>query len=189
VDDDCTTDYCDNLSGLCHHERLICDDENYCTTDLCNPTLGCRFILCCDDGDPCTEDLCEPSQGCYYNNLCINSTISDNFDHWKKRSEEIPKEVQRDCAFMHCDDENACTYDRCEGGACYFEPIGCDDNNPCTLDNCVPSSGCHHYILSDCDSHTEDDHSGHTLPLFSVGIVVGVVFMAILSVVLWKANK
>lgn len=56
-------------AGTCAQEPLntICDDENPCTIDDCDPLAGCVFTAGgdgsgCDDGDPCTtDDVC--SQG------------------------------------------------------------------------------------------------------------------------------
>jgi hypothetical protein len=44
---------------------------------------------------------------------------------------------------VNCDDQNACTLDRCnpETGACEHAPVSCDDQDPCTLDRCDPT-GC-----------------------------------------------
>lgn len=39
-----------------------CDDGNECTTDVCDPLLGCsaldNTLPCTDDGDTCTTDVC-----------------------------------------------------------------------------------------------------------------------------------
>lgn len=41
-----------------------------------------------------------------------------------------------------CDDHNACTADSCDPvRGCVFTPIVCDDKNPCTNDSCDPATG------------------------------------------------
>ncbi len=38
-----------------------------CTTDSCDPTLGCLFVApdaLCADANPCTTDTCDPTTGC-----------------------------------------------------------------------------------------------------------------------------
>src|SRR5436309_982667 len=47
-----------------------CDDHNPCTTDSCQPGVGCVNVpnpLSCDDGNPCTDDSCDPVSGCAHN--------------------------------------------------------------------------------------------------------------------------
>lgn len=117
-----------------------CSDNNPCTTDGCNATLGCTHLpanqgascddsnACtvgekcaggsctggvqanCDDGNPCTNDSCNPATG-----LCM----------WQSSAGP-------------CSDGNACTTaDVCAQGKCTGVPVVCDDQNPCTSDACV----------------------------------------------------
>ena len=122
---------------------LACDDENVCTTDYCDPLLGCVFglnnapcddsdlctygdacqlgdcvgggTLPCDDGNPCTDNSCNPQAGCQF----------------------IPNDEI-------CDDNNQCTVgDQCANGWCLpGPPLDCDDNNLCTTNSCAPGDGC-----------------------------------------------
>jgi hypothetical protein len=60
------------LNGVCTGGKPVtCDDGNVCTTNACNPTLGCSVApntLSCSDGSDCTQgDVC--SQG-----VCIGTT-------------------------------------------------------------------------------------------------------------------
>ncbi|MFC1611739.1 hypothetical protein ACFL6C_12325, partial [Myxococcota bacterium] len=62
VDDRC-------VEGQCRGVARICDDQSSCTFDLCDPAVGCRFLVDqsrCDDHDPCTVDLCDDETGCSY---------------------------------------------------------------------------------------------------------------------------
>ncbi len=88
------------LSGQCScgfcmwQESVVCEDDNPCSNDLCDPLLGCQYVpnnepcddglsctlsdtcnagacesldfLTCDDGNPCTEDGCQEPLGCSY---------------------------------------------------------------------------------------------------------------------------
>jgi len=148
VDGDCddgdecsTSDVCD--AGVCAPgPALECDDNNVCTTDLCNPFVGCvstpnegacsdgnectagdhcTLGVCqftgqtqCDDSNDCTTELCDPATGC----VVTNNT-------------------------KPCDDSNSCTTsDTCKDGACKGTvPANCNDNNPCTDDLCDPTDG------------------------------------------------
>lgn len=89
----CTDDACDATDGVSHAlnvapcddgdacsvgdvceagvcavgaEPLDCDDASVCTTDSCNPDLGCVYdvALTCDDGNACTTDNCDSQLGC-----------------------------------------------------------------------------------------------------------------------------
>ncbi|HEX4824763.1 MAG TPA: hypothetical protein VFV19_10635 [Candidatus Polarisedimenticolaceae bacterium] len=139
----CTTgDVCNG--GTCTGTPLNCDDNNFCTSDSCNPATGCVYVnntnpcndnnacttgdvcgggtcngtpITCNDSNPCTDDSCNPATGCVY----TNNTAP-------------------------CSDGNACTTgDVCSGGSCQpGGPTNCDDNNPCTDDSCNPLTGCVH---------------------------------------------
>jgi hypothetical protein len=83
-----------------------CDDSNACTEhDACDAAgdcVGTPIAGCCLDDTECVApDLCTTAR-------C----------------------VENDCVFaaVVCDDENACTEDRCDpsNGQCVFEPIDCD---------------------------------------------------------------
>ena len=119
-DDDnvCTTDYCDPLLGcVTTHNQAPCNDGDACTVgDAC--ALGaCEGPdpLDCDDGNLCTDDSCDPLAGCFN----VNNSLP-------------------------CDDGNACTEDEvCAGGKCGGGfAIVCDDNNICTDDTCDLLDGC-----------------------------------------------
>src|SRR5439155_256685 len=59
----CTTDSCDPALGCVHTAARSCDDGNVCTTDSCDPATGdCTLApnaAACEDGNPCTaHDTC-----------------------------------------------------------------------------------------------------------------------------------
>jgi glucose/arabinose dehydrogenase len=86
----CTSDVCDNALG-CSYPAVACNDQNACTTDSCDPSTGCAFTaVSCDDANVCTTDTCSAASGCVHAN---NASP---------------------CA----DDGNACTSDVCSAGAC-----------------------------------------------------------------------
>lgn len=67
--DPCTTDVCDPLTADCSYELsdAVCDDGSACTVgDACvgGSCLGAE--LSCDDANPCTTDACDPSVGCVH---------------------------------------------------------------------------------------------------------------------------
>ncbi len=70
--------------------KLPCDDGNACTTDVCDPMLGCTFTPqpedACVDDNVCTADLgCSPTLGCMFTDLATD-----------------------------CDDGEDCTLDTCD---------------------------------------------------------------------------
>lgn len=134
VNDYCTGDH------VCLGYPKVCDDNNPCTDDTCDPKAGCVFWpnnKPCDDGDPCTiGDQCNGGKcsgvpvDCEDGNLC---TI--DWCDWLGCHHEFTTGL--------CDDKNACTAgDNCATGKCVGVPVICDDNNPCTIDTCDPTVGC-----------------------------------------------
>ena len=68
-DDPCTADSCVKGSGECIFvvaPGATCDDGNICTKkDVCQDDGTCAGVAkVCDDLDPCTTDSCEPGVGC-----------------------------------------------------------------------------------------------------------------------------
>jgi slime mold repeat-containing protein len=58
---------CDPASGVCSSPATSCADGNLCTSDSCDPDLGCLHVpISCDDGNPCTADSCAPASGCVH---------------------------------------------------------------------------------------------------------------------------
>jgi len=84
----CTNDICNPGTGQCEYYPEICGGEifNACITYSCDPTVGCQANpVNCDDGNPCTTDYCDSSLGCQHIEIS-------------------------------CDDDNACTLDSCDIG-------------------------------------------------------------------------
>ena len=147
--------------GLCGGPlELLCEDNNPCTNDLCDPSTGCVFVpnsaecddgnactangcvegecfafdITCEDDNPCTDDLCEASQGCVF----------------------TPNTLP-------CDDNSLCTLnDACAEGVCVSGVAqDCANDNPCTDEICDPQSGClstpNTLLCDDGDLCTESD--------------------------------
>lgn len=114
----CTSDQCDPNVGCTHlTNNGVCNDYNPCTTnDVCQGGVCAGKAINCNDGNVCTKDYCDPQIG------CISQYV-----------EGIP-----------CDDGNVCTKDdKCAIGKCMGGVyINCDDGNDCTNDMCNPNIGC-----------------------------------------------
>lgn len=50
-----------------------------------------------------------------------------------------------------CNDNNACTQDRCSAFTCTHAAVLCSDGDPCTTDTCTPATGCAHSAPRVCD--------------------------------------
>ena len=96
-------------SGTCGHDPVVCDDQDLCTIDTCNPATGCGFApVQCSDGEACNGvETCAPGTG-----QCVAG------------------------APLNCDDGNFCTADGCSASACTHiianEGLACDDGSACT---------------------------------------------------------
>jgi subtilisin family serine protease len=116
------------LAGVCiPGTPLVCDDDEVCTIDTCDPVAGCVFTPDpCDDDDPCTADSCELGVGCQH------SVVADG---------------------TSCADGDPCNGDEvCVGGECTAgDGMACDDGDECSVDSCAPDTGCTHEPLEGFD--------------------------------------
>ncbi len=146
------------VDGGCDYSGLTnCDDENECTTDVCDPKLGCVHLhnsAPCEDGSVCTVlDVCD--QG-----ICVGGqTITCNDDNLCTDDSCDP---DGGCLFVPnavpCTDGNVCTVaDQCSEGICVSgNALDCDDQNVCTDESCHPESGCIHTAN---DGNCDDDNA------------------------------
>ncbi|MFH1331794.1 MAG: hypothetical protein ABIH63_00735 [archaeon] len=115
----CTTGTC--ISNVCRiaecDEDKECDDNNKCTTDTCNVEKKCEHTQL-------TE--CKSDDGC-----CPEGCNNENDNDCEAQIEQPQGECQND---QDCEDNNACTTDKCEGEpkACTHETTeGCDYKGKC----------------------------------------------------------
>ena len=140
----CTVDSCDPVTG-CVFTPVICDDHNACTVDTCDPRLGCIFTkVDCDDGNACTVDTCDSALG------CIHEAVSCD-DHNVCTIDTCDPILGCIHTAVDCNDNNACTIDRCDPDlGCGYTAVDCDDGDPCTIDSCDTVLGCNHTPVN-CD--------------------------------------
>ena len=156
-DEVCTTDACDPDSGCVFPPASgLCDDGKICTTDDFCVGGGCEggSALYCDDGNPCTADACDPASGCV--NVPQAAECSDGDEC------TTPDQcVGGTCvpgAEVVCEDGEPCTADVCDGTlGCTFSPAdgSCDDGNPCTVDDVCAQGACAPGSALDCDDGDE----------------------------------
>jgi hypothetical protein len=130
VDDRCQ-------SGTCRGDALSCDDGNACTSDACDPSVGCL--------NPARDGLCDDGSACTRDDRCVNSACVG--------------------APLPCDDGNPCTDDACEedvGCAHVTNQAPCDDLSPCTTDDRCSDGACHGLpvLLDACRSEQCPSSSG-----------------------------
>ncbi len=162
---DCTQDWCDPAVGTCHHDPLDgngCNDYSACTeNDICHGTSCSGTPIDCNDDNACTSDTCDPEIGCVWTNLtgtpCSDDDACTAGDHCEGGY----------CTFtdyVDCDDNEFCTDDWCQSFAfpdspagCHHDPktgTACDDNNACTTqDECNQFGKCAGGPPLDCDDH------------------------------------
>lgn len=136
-------------------EGVVCaPDENKCTFEECN--CGTCHSYAVDDGTHCRYDG--------LSGVCLRAVCRED-----------------PCEGMVCDDDDACTHDRCWLGTCDFTPFDCWDNDPCTEAACDPVDGCIFTAIECChpgcwvpqDSGTENDLRGVSFTDANNGTAVG----------------
>jgi hypothetical protein len=141
---------CDPQFGCQPGAPFVCNDNDPCTSDVCNPAIPaptnpCVFTpgaLNCNDNDPCTSDACVPGTGCVNTPGALN--CNDNDPCTTDACVPGTGCVNTPGA-LNCNDNDPCTNDACvPGTGCVNTPgaLNCNDNDPCTDDACVPGTGC-----------------------------------------------
>ena len=141
------------MSGQClGGEPLNCINNNACTTDRCNPQVGCIHDplvdgTSCSNGNPCDgNETClrgncavGPPRDCDDHNLCTEDSC-DPLDG---------------CVHVELADGTGCGGGLCGPATCSMgecilaDPTMCEDGEPCTQDWCEPDTGCQHEVLPD----------------------------------------
>ena len=175
----CTTDACKSQADgtyKCHYSAAdaACDDGDACTDkDACKAgscAPGAKLV--CNDSNPCTDDVCSATAadgkpaGC--SATANTAACSDNA---KCLAGVCAKGVCKPKTDAGCNDNNPCTDDKCGAKGCEFtaradkstcadkdeckaaslcdkghcvagKAEDCNDGNPCTTDSCDPKNGC-----------------------------------------------
>jgi hypothetical protein len=151
---DCASGYC--VSGVCCDSAcdgacLVCNVPIRLGRCVYNPELD----LLCEDNDPCTIDRCEPNVGCVSIEDPSCSDDPDPEDPPPGAANGAACESASDCASGYCV-SNVCCDSACDGaciacdlpaslGQCLHNPeldLLCQDKDPCTIDRCEPNVGC-----------------------------------------------
>ena len=107
----------------------------------------------CDDQNGCTQDLCDPISGkCSYNQLDGAPCNADNT--FCTQNDSCQKGVCKPGSAKICTDGNVCTDDTCDPkNGCTYTDNGaaCDDGKVCTSGDVCKNGTCSAGISSNCD--------------------------------------
>lgn len=114
----------------------LCAWEGYCHAGSCTPISGPD----CDDDNPCTADSCDESLG------CVHRDATDSCPHPAEPCRVAVCDAHTGCGVALAADgvacEDGCTVGTCQAGLCVGSRRTCDDGNPCTADRCDDVLGC-----------------------------------------------
>ncbi len=146
---------------------VVCNDNDACTSDSCNPATGCAFApITCDDSDACNGiETCSTATGCVAGTpvtcdadldlctveycsagLCASTPM--NCDDGDACTGTESCDSAAGCVAgteVTCDDADACTTNSCDpaNGTCAFPATACNDGNACNgAESCDPATGC-----------------------------------------------
>lgn len=161
---------CDPAQNVADWTAVICDDDNPCTNDWCDPGTGCKSqsddSLSCDDGQACsTDDHCEAGQcvasacgGCVDEDCaatagpCETATCAEGECVKADVAEGTACTSDDPCVKnATCDASGSClgTYDPTIDGCGCQTNAHCDDGLECTNDICDTGSGtCSHETVA-----------------------------------------
>ena len=159
----CTAGQCQTVTPL------ICDDEQPCTTDKCNPLSGCINLpvaasTACDDGNPCT--------------------VGDGCQQGSCQSGEAICQCQKSSDCGKFEDGNACNgklyCDKSQGPPylCKLNPatlIVCsqEQDNACLINKCLPTSGECQLIATPTNTVCSDGNACTTGDTCQSGLCLG----------------
>jgi plastocyanin len=159
-------------AGECVAEAMLCDDDNPCTTDGCDPLGGCVHTFHqkpCDDGQECTV-----SDHCYLGE-CLGDSI--DCEDGNPCTIDVCDEVAgclSENSVEPCNDFDACTTgDVCTGGECApGAPVDCGASTSCLTATCDTNIGC---VQTYIDGACEDSNMCTENDICMDGLCVGTV--------------
>jgi hypothetical protein len=177
----CTLDACDATTDQCRHSprNSQCSDGLFCNgNETCDAELGCQAGKPpkCGDTVDCTSDSCdEANDTCKHvpnDSQCSNGVFCDGVEKCSVTTGCQPSPP------VNCDDNVACTADRCDEdadrcrhaqndsqcndgqfcngvekcsptGCTSLPPPDCNDNITCTTDRCVEANDACEHVAKD----------------------------------------
>ncbi len=182
-DEDCALDAPDAcllpatcVAGACEGGGLrVCDDGDACTTDYCDPEIGCTREIeppcAVEDGNPCTLDGCDPETGCFH--LPLEGTpCQDGLDCNGSEICAAGECIGEPCPCVEdasCENSaNPCSETFCDPltSTCVAVPATgeCEDGNPCTEGTSCVGYDCLGGVSSCPPDHCCEPHSSPGCP-------------------------
>ena len=151
--------------GACIGQAVVCDDNNACTLDQCDPLSGCVHAFlsgACEDGDPCTSgDVCSSGVCSSGANICpckVDSDCPEDGDVCNGvlfcDTASLPYGCKLKAGSVVACSANACNTATCDAktGACGLAPVVdgaacdadgslCSQNDACQAGVCTAGSG------------------------------------------------
>ncbi len=167
----CTTPVCDPMTG-CGFADVVngtsCDDADACTTaTVCaDGTCGAGMaVTCADDGNDCTTERCDPTLGCLIEAAAEGSACDDG-DACTSGSACSMGSCVGGMAITCADDDNPCTAPTCDAATgCGLSNVAdgtaCEDGSACTTSTTCSAGTCGGGSAVECP----DDENPCTAPL------------------------
>ena len=133
---------CGEVTGVC--EDVVCDDDNACTEDACDPVDGACVFTALDDGTACTVDA---EAGRCLQGACVAWCDGVECDDGNTCTDDVCDPADGSCSHPAVPDGSDCPLGedpgRCASGVCVglCEGVDCDDGNDCTEDLCDRGTG------------------------------------------------
>src|SRR5262249_56700064 len=123
------------VNGAPCPDARVCNGAETCQAGTC--TAGTPLV--CNDGNPCTTDTCDPVLGCQSTPVIDGSSCADNTVC--NGNETCLAGVCQPGVPLVCDDLNPCTTDTCDAVlACLHAPV--PDGTCCgVLTSCLNGAG------------------------------------------------
>jgi hypothetical protein len=138
----------------CLRKARVCDDQNPCTTDVCDKVKGCVFTY--TKSSTC-QQFCKSDSDCANYGITKKASLKCKLPVCDKTTTScklVPNPdktcipVVIECNLI-CKPRNACETASCVRKTknpnqfkCVYSPIVCNDNKKCTSDSCDNKNGC-----------------------------------------------
>jgi hypothetical protein len=159
--DACQAGVCVGGDYVCDPCATAADCAAYAPANLCLGSVDCidaqcvidpdSVVRCPPSADACAVAWCDPTDGACKTRHAADGTRCD--DGAVCTAGDVCTAGVCTGAPRDCDDQNACTADRCDAvtGDCVNAPRDCDDQNACTTDSCDAATGDCVNAARDCD--------------------------------------
>lgn len=132
---------CKSRLPKCWKNRQLCNDNNKCTDDVCDPNVGCLHVQkSCNDNNLCTTDTCDVKVGCKNTPMNCDDSVSCTIDSCNASNGQCNHQIDH----TKCATADKCTLGYCTDKGCqYHKDDKCNPpKQPPTCDTCKPANAC-----------------------------------------------